>query len=157
MEGHISNILVAKLGCLFSLHWRQKMQIILSVVNSYFTVFFSGQILCKWCSRAMTLSVVYCDCSCSHLHFASPMWYFFELPVNWKSRCIYIMSILNKHRAQDTWHLWQERGVWRAKGFFQAEHFCLKGSLVSVAQHCGALLFLTLTVKSQGNVTINAC
>lgn len=73
VEGHISNILVAKLGCLSSLHWRKKMQIILSVVNSYFTVFFSGQILCKWCSQAMTLSVIYWDCSCSDLHFASPM------------------------------------------------------------------------------------
>jgi len=45
----------------------------------------------------------------------------------------------------------------RVKGFFPAEHFCLKGSLGSVAQHCAALLFLTPAVKPQGNVTINAC
>lgn len=37
------------------------------------------------------------------------------------------------HMTQDTWLLQQEGFFLRKKRFFQAEHFCLKGSLVSVA------------------------
>lgn len=64
------------------------------------------------------------------------------LPVSRKS-----VSILNRHVTQDTRHLWQE-GLLSGKGFFQAQHCCLKGSLASVAQRCGASLFLTLIAKS---------
>lgn len=45
------------------------MQIILCEVNSYFTLFFPRQMLCKYCSQATTLPVICRDCSCSDLHF----------------------------------------------------------------------------------------